>query len=79
MSIENKRSESTIRERGFSALELVATLAVLALLLSAALPQLQGVIDRTRLNNEALALRLFLERTYVHVLTAREGLTIECE
>ncbi len=78
MSIKHSRAGATTRAGGFTVVELVAVLAVLALLASAALPFVQGVVDRMRLTNEALALKLFLERTYSHALTAREGLSIEC-
>jgi type II secretory pathway pseudopilin PulG len=63
---------------GFTAVELTACVAVIALLTSAAIPQLRGVVDHSRISNEALALRLFLERAYAYTLTARESLTIEC-
>jgi prepilin-type N-terminal cleavage/methylation domain-containing protein len=78
MSIENQKILQPSKTRGFTVMEVVAAVAVMALLVSAALPELKAVIDRGRLNNEALALKLFLERAYVHTLTAREGLEIAC-
>lgn len=64
--------------RGFTVVELTACVAVIALLSSAAIPQLRALVDRSRIGNEAAALRLFLERAYAYTLTARESLTIEC-
>jgi len=78
MSNENRTSKRMTTTSGFTVIELVATLAVLALLVSAALPQLNGVTSTMRLKNEALALKLFIDRVYTYVLTAREGLSLEC-
>lgn len=78
MSNEHRKSKLLAGISGFTVVELVASLAVLALLVSAALPQLKGVTSTMKLSNEALALKLFIERVYAYVLAAREELSLEC-
>ena len=78
MNSSDTSPEIDLYERGVSLVEVAAALAVTTLLASVAIPQLSGLLTRTSIHSEALALRLFLERTYIHVLSSRQGVSIDC-
>ena len=62
--------------RGYSLLELVTVIAVLAVVTASATPALITLSYRTALRSEAAAVRLFFERAYSYAINVQERVDV---